>query len=166
MNIRVFIFDDDELIRTTLGYFLTQEGYLVSDFAQPDHCSLYYDKDCICGVKKTCADIIITDINMPGEDGMSFIEIQIRKGCKVEHIAVMSGDWEDPLLEKAKNIGCEVLYKPFSIIKLKNWLDSIRPDFIEKGEILHVPVYAKETKKDRQDEKPAISRLQATKTTS
>jgi len=166
MSIRVFVFDDDELIRTTLSYFLIQEGYQVSEFAQPDHCSLYYEKDCICGAKQACADIIITDINMPGENGLSFIENQIQKGCKVGHIAVMSGDWEDPDLEKAKEIGCEVLYKPFSIVKLKNWLDSIRTDFSEKNDIRSVPVYIGDTKNAKKEQKSGMSRLNATKTTS
>ena len=129
MSIRVFIFDDDELIRTTLSYFVEQEGYKVSAFAQPDHCSIYFSDDCMCSQKEPCSDIIITDVNMPGVNGLKFIENQIRKGCKVQHIAVMSGDWTDPGLKQAKTWGCQVFYKPFSILKLKNWLDSIRQDF-------------------------------------
>lgn len=165
MSVRVFIFDDDDLIRTTLSFFLAQEGYLVSEFAQPDHCSLYYEKECICGAKQACADIIITDINMPGENGLTFIENQIQKGCKVEHIAVMSGDWEDPDLEKAKELGCQVLYKPFSIIKLKNWLDSIRADFSYQNKRNNVALYMKDAKPKKNGKTSGISRLNTTKTT-
>jgi DNA-binding NarL/FixJ family response regulator len=142
MPIQVFVFDDDELIRTTLGYFLKQEGFLVSEFAQPDHCSLYYDNDCLCQAKSACADIIITDINMPGENGLQFVENQIKKGCKIEHVAVMSGDWEDPFLKKAQQLGCRVFYKPFSIIEMKQWLDEIRKDFMEEPVNPALPIYA------------------------
>ncbi len=123
---KVFILDDDELIRTTLTYFLKQEGYQVESFSQPDRCPVYFSTNCICQANSHCADIIITDINMPGQGGIDFIENQIRKGCKVTHIAVMSGDWASQEMKKAKNLGCKTFSKPFSILAMKEWLDSLK----------------------------------------
>jgi DNA-binding NarL/FixJ family response regulator len=164
MSIKVFVFDDDELIRTTLSYFLKQEGFLVSEFAQPDHCSLYYDENCLCPVKNACANIIITDINMPGENGLQFVENQVRKGCKVEHVAVMSGDWEDPFLKRAQQLGCQIFYKPFSIIEMKEWLDKIRRDFQEDITSIPQTVYGKVKKKASKESRTLDSRSKAVKT--
>ena len=161
MSIQVFVFDDDELIRTTLSYFLKQEGFLVSEFAQPDHCSLYYDEECLCPAKSDCADIIITDINMPGENGLQFVENQLRKGCKVEHVAVMSGDWEDPFLKRAHQLGCQIFYKPFSIIEMKNWLDKIRKDFQEEETLPQIPVYSKDENKAINEKNTRVLRSKA-----
>ncbi len=128
MAIRVYVLDDDELIRITLSSFLEQEGYEVSAFAQPDHCPIYYSKTCGCKKGQACADIIITDLNMPGQSGMDFIENQIRRGCKVNHIAVMSGDWSDPGLNKARHMGLMVFLKPFSILHIRKWLRQVRQE--------------------------------------
>jgi DNA-binding response OmpR family regulator len=163
MSIEVFIFDDDELIRTTLSFFLKQEGFAVSAYAQPDHCSLYYDKECFCVAKEACADIIITDMNMPGMNGLKFVENQVKKGCKVEHVAVMSGDWEDPFLKRAQELGCQIFYKPFSIFEMKKWLDRIRRDIQEYKSSLQIPDFMSGQNKTLKEKRTRISRLKAAK---
>ena len=136
MAIRILVFDDDELIRITLANFLKQEGYEVASFNQPDHCPLYYSEACTCQEENGCADIIITDLNMPGTSGVNFIEKQLRQGCKVKRIAVMSGDWGDSGLVRAKKLGCMVFKKPFSILDMKKWLDGIRKDFQDEPVVM------------------------------
>jgi hypothetical protein len=102
---------------------------------------------------------------MPGVSGLNFIENQIRKGCKVQHIAVMSGDWKDPGLKMAKEWGCQVFYKPFSILKLKNWLDTIRENFATNQAALTIPAPDLLKKKIRNsDAKPKFLRKQSPKT--
>jgi DNA-binding response OmpR family regulator len=123
---KVLVLDDDDLIRSTLFYFLQQEGYHVEAYAQPDHCPIYLSNQCICQVNEPCADIIITDINMPGTGGIEFIQSQLRKGCKVTHIAVMSGDWESGQMKIARDLGCKTFLKPFSILAMKKWLESLQ----------------------------------------
>lgn len=128
MALRTFIFDDDELIRSTLKYFLESEGYEVYAFENPEQCPYYLYRPCTCEVNISCADVIITDINMPGENGIEFIENQIHHGCKVRNIAIMSGEWEGPHIAKARDLGCKVFRKPFSIIELRDWINSIRAE--------------------------------------
>jgi hypothetical protein len=69
---------------------------------------------------------------MPGTSGIKFIEKQLRQGCKVKKIAVMSGDWGDSGLVKAQELGCKVFKKPFSILDMKKWLEEIRKEFQDK----------------------------------
>ena len=143
MSVHVYVFDDDELIRSTLSYFLKQE--------------------CFCTANEACADIIITDINMPGMNGLKFVENQVKKGCKVEHVAVMSGDWEDPLLRSAHQLGCQIFYKPFSIHELKQWLDKIRKDILETKSDLQIPVNIIDRNKALEEKRARISKSRAVK---
>jgi YesN/AraC family two-component response regulator len=70
-----------------------------------------------------CVDIIITDVNMPNVSGLEFIKNQLKKGCKVKNIALMSGTWTDYESEYALRLGCQVFHKPFSLDELNKWLD-------------------------------------------
>jgi hypothetical protein len=44
-------------------------------------------------------------------------------GCKVKNVALMSGAWSEPDVEKAKSLGCTVFQKPFSLDEIGKWLD-------------------------------------------
>lgn len=161
MAIRVFIFDDDELIRMTLSSYLHQEGYEVAAFQQPDHCPLYFSDDCVCLKDQGCTDVIITDLNMPGTSGVKFIQRQLSHGCKVKKIAVMSGDWGDPALDIARDLGCKIFKKPFSILEIKKWLDEVRRsiEHTNTGESLVVWNQMKEEKQKNAKIKPALTAL-------
>lgn len=60
---------------------------------------------------------------MPNISGLDFIDAQVRKGCKIENIAIMSGAWSDSSLKRARDLGCAVFEKPFTLAALKGWLD-------------------------------------------
>lgn len=161
MAIRVFIFDDDELIRMTLSSYLNQEGYEVAAFQQPDHCPLYFSDDCVCPKEQGCTDVIITDLNMPGTSGVKFIQKQLSRGCKVKKMAVMSGDWGDPALDIARDLGCKIFKKPFSIFEIKKWLDEVRSS-IEHENIKESPVIWNQMKEEKEKNakiKPAFTAL-------
>jgi CheY-like chemotaxis protein len=128
MAIRTFIFDDDELIRKTLSFFLKSEGYEVYDYPRPALCPYYLNQQCECGGAHSCTDVIITDLNMPGESGIEFVENQVQNGCKVKNIAVMSADWDNPAIDRAIALGCKIFQKPFSIIELRDWLANIKSE--------------------------------------
>lgn len=66
---------------------------------------------------------MITDIDMPNVSGLDFIDGQVRKGCKIQNIAIMSGAWSKLKVERAKDLGCEVFKKPFTLSALTEWLD-------------------------------------------
>ena len=79
---------------------------------------------CKCNKQTPCADFFITDINMPGMTGISFIEQQKEKGCKVSHIAIMSATWSKSEYNKVKELGCKVFEKPFGLNDLLQWMKS------------------------------------------
>lgn len=119
---RAIIIDDDRLLRTSLIDMLEGWGYEVISCAEPVFYSVFLDRGCDCRAEHVCADIIITDVNMPHMTGLDFIDKQKHKGCKVSNIAVMSGAWDDEKIEYAERLGCTVFDKPFQIDKLKKWI--------------------------------------------
>ena len=124
MKVRAIVLDDDDTVRTLIGDILKDRGYEVFNSSAPTFCPIYLDSNCSCPVDTHCANIIITDVIMPGMTGLEFIENQQRNGCKVQNIAVISGRWPEEVLEHAKRLGCHTFNKPFKIDEIKKWLDT------------------------------------------
>jgi two-component system response regulator AtoC len=122
-RLRVLVFEDNELIRSVLWRILEKRGYEVFTFPDPDSCPLYLAPTCPCPGDEACADIIITDIRMPKTSGLEFIENQLKKGCKVKNIGLMSSTWVDYEVECAQRLGCLAFPKPFNLNELNEWFD-------------------------------------------
>jgi DNA-binding response OmpR family regulator len=120
---RIFIFEDNDILRDTLEYILNERGYEVFAFSDPRLCRVYDSINHNCGTDHACADIIISDVNMPTKTGFELIKEQQQKGCKVKFRALMSGDWTDFSLKEARELGCYVFHKPINMKKLFRWLD-------------------------------------------
>jgi len=95
-------------------------------------CPVYDSINHKCPVDHACADIIISDVNMPSKTGLELIKDRQQKGCKVKYRALMSGDWTDSDLKYAQDLGCHIFHKPFDIRIMLKWLDDcvekIKPD--------------------------------------
>ena len=62
---------------------------------------------------------------MPYVNGIDFVEVLKRIGCKCRHIAMMSGDWQDCYLQKASVLGVHIFSKPFHVQQFEHWLESV-----------------------------------------
>jgi CheY-like chemotaxis protein len=125
---RVLIFEDNDILRATLKHILDELGYEVFTYPDPAMCPVYDSVHHNCPLDHPCADIIISDVNMPTKTGLELIKDRQQKGCKIKYRALMSGDWTDSDLKYAKELGCLIFHKPFNIKKMLKWLD----DCIEK----------------------------------
>lgn len=114
-RIRVLIFDDEEMIRNIFKVALQGRDYEILDYENPAMCPVYLEPECNCPFNTMCADIIITDIRMPEVNGFEFIKKQKEKGCKVEHIVMISAYAADDMLKEIERLGVKFLKKPFSI---------------------------------------------------
>ena len=112
MKIRAFVFDDDDRVRSVLTAILKERGYEVYEFSEPRLCPLLLDNTCPCPEGHVCADIVISDLNMPTMNGLAFIENQHRHGCKGEHFALLSGAYSDEELQKARSSDVRFLRSP------------------------------------------------------
>jgi DNA-binding response OmpR family regulator len=125
---RVLLFEDNDMLRSTLELILDERGYEVFAFANPGLCQVFDSVDHNCPADNACADIILSDVNMPSKTGLELIKERRQRGCKVKYRALMSGDWTDADLKYAHELGCQIFHKPFSIKELLKWFD----DCVEK----------------------------------
>lgn len=123
MRPRVLIFEDNDILRSALHYILIERGYEVFTFSAAAGCPVSESLNHICPADHACADIIISDVNMPTITGLEFIKQRQQKGCKVKYRALMSGDWTDSDLKTAKQLGCHIFQKPFDLKELLKWLE-------------------------------------------
>jgi YesN/AraC family two-component response regulator len=72
-----------------------------------------------------CADIVITDFNMPNMNGVELLKLQHDRGCaaQVENKAVMSAAITTQVKDEVDNLGCHFLEKPFKRADIKQWLE-------------------------------------------
>lgn len=107
---RILVIDDDPDVRGSLSRVLTRAGYEVVSAA-----------DGTAGIElqhNQPADVIITDIFMPGLDGLQTIRQLKKEGSAVRIIAVSGGDRTGTvdLKEHARLMGAfKVLSKPFEM---------------------------------------------------
>jgi CheY-like chemotaxis protein len=104
---KILIVDDNQSLATVIQYMLEQNGYEVSSaFDGLEGYSAYFQFQ---------PDLVITDIQMPGENGLELIS-HIREQDPAVKTIYMSGNLEkfnNLLEEEKKRFRINVLSKPF-----------------------------------------------------
>jgi len=136
VSYRALVFDDDQEIRQELWSFFAMKGYEVFTFPHPASCPLSEEKVCPCSNGQACSDIILSDLSMPIKDGLSFLEEQIKKGCKCKHIGLMSGYFIDEYVSKANLLGLKIFKKPFHLSELTSWLEQVESEIDPNRKLL------------------------------
>jgi CheY-like chemotaxis protein len=116
---RILVIDDDFIVRELLQDFFQMNGF--------ETVTLYDGSEALNIQRKYLFDLVITDILMPIQDGISTI-IQLRKEFPdLKIIAISGGDIfqdERNLLKKAEDVGaCRTFSKP---VPLKPLLRAIQ----------------------------------------
>ena len=113
---KVLVVDDNQLLASTLQDILEHEG-----------CEVMTAKDGIDGYSAYLLfepDLIITDIQMPGKNGLEMMEC-IRTHEPMIHTIYMSGDissFRASLLEEEKKYPVSVFEKPFPLARLTQFI--------------------------------------------
>ena len=103
----ILIIDDDDQFRKMLGNMLENEGYTVSEASSGEKGCIHFSEH--------PADLIITDLVMPGKSGIETAVI-IKEEYPDAKFILMSGcDWYgiDAEFEVAKSLGAITVKKPF-----------------------------------------------------
>lgn len=106
---RVLVIDDDEQLRALLSQILERAGYEVNEASNgSEGLALFKGKQ---------ADLVITDLIMPGKEGIETIIEMRREFPHVRLIAISGGGRKGPgdYLAMAKQLGAsKTVCKPFS----------------------------------------------------
>lgn len=108
---RILVVDDEENARMALARLLAKEGFLVDSVANGYEALNY--------LRHQPVQIIVTDINMPEMDGISFLKELNKSFPKMNVIMVTAYGGVESYLE-AMNLGAfEYINKPVKIDELK-----------------------------------------------
>jgi len=114
MTKSILVIDDDEAMRSTVRKILEREGYEVREARDgQEGLRLFRERP---------ADVVVTDLIMPGKEGMETI-VELREEAPDARILVVSGAGTmllDSTLSDAEAIGADAsLPKPFTVDQLR-----------------------------------------------
>jgi CheY-like chemotaxis protein len=117
---RILMFEDERSILRPICIFLRAQGYEVFGFTSPENCPIVTGGKCGCTRKRACADILITDMNMPGMTGYELVSMLAEKchGIPPQNMIVISATMAPEQRESCEDRGCQLLPKPFELGEL------------------------------------------------
>lgn len=111
MKGRLLIVEDEPGIRNLLAQLFRAEGY-ETDVAVDGEEAIVY-------LQEAAYDLLLMDVNMPGQTGIEVLRHQDRIGRRVRTI-LMTALGEKEAMEEAKRLGVVAFFgKPFDIFELK-----------------------------------------------
>jgi two-component system response regulator (stage 0 sporulation protein F) len=114
---RILVVDDEENARIALSKILTREGYEVAS-ASNGYEALNY-------LRGKEVELIITDINMPEMNGMSFLR-ELNRSYPASNVIMITAYGEVESYIEAMNLGAfEYINKPLKVDDLKKIITKI-----------------------------------------
>ncbi len=115
----ILIVDDESRFRFSLGLILKSHGFIV---LEAEHGGQALEILADNTLRDNEVDLVITDIKMPGFDGLELIKNIIDRKYSTQ-IIVMTGYGNRQTMESLKNMGCtRVVHKPFDQSDLMNMI--------------------------------------------
>ncbi len=109
---KVWIVDDDKSIRWVLEKALTNEDVNITSFAEP--------RQVLEKLEKETPDVVISDIRMPGMDGITLLEQIKQRSPNVSVIIVTAYSDLDRAVSAFREGAFEYLSKPFDVDEVVN----------------------------------------------
>lgn len=145
----LLIVEDEEDILELLEYTLQKEGFETIGFMQVN---AMLEKV----LEEENIDLILMDRNLPGIDGVTFIQNIKQKGFNVPVIYVTAKDKEEDILKGFSSYADDYITKPFNLKELTARVKAVLKRSKNDVEILKIKdiVYKKSNKKFYIDETP------------
>jgi CheY-like chemotaxis protein len=115
---RILVVEDDPHILRLISMWLQRQGHVVLE-ARNGLAALDL-------VRAEPVDILVSDINMPGMDGLTLIDSVMGEGCVRRGVVVLTNRWDHAAIsDRLADWGVQVLPKPFSPTRLSQLVDSM-----------------------------------------
>ena len=112
LKMRIMVVDDEENTRLALTRLLAREGYEVITATN--------GKDALNQIRTTAVELIITDLNMPVMNGLSFLR-ELNREHPSSHVIMLTAYGEVESYLEALDLGAfEYLNKPIKLEELLN----------------------------------------------
>ncbi len=117
---RVLVVDDEENTRLALTRLLSREGYQVRTASNGN--------EALCQLRNNPAELIITDLNMPEMNGLTFLR-ELNREHPMSNVIMITAFGEVESYLEALNLGVfEYINKPIRLEELKKVMGKIFPD--------------------------------------
>ncbi|MFA7569785.1 MAG: response regulator transcription factor [Sulfurimonadaceae bacterium] len=145
----ILIVEDEEDILELLEYTLQKEGFETIGFLQVNATLEHV-------LEEEEIDLILMDRNLPGMDGIMFIQNIKQKGFNMPVIYVTAKDKEEDILTGFSSYADDYITKPFNLKELSARVKAVLKRSKKEVELLKVKdiVYKKSNKKFYINEKP------------
>lgn len=119
MGKNVLLVDDSSTMRKIIGRSLRQAGISFDNIFEAGD-----GLEALAILEKERVDIVLSDINMPNMDGISFLrEKSVRDGIKDIPVLMISTETGDDIIGEAKSLGAVgAIKKPFTPDKVNEIL--------------------------------------------
>jgi DNA-binding response OmpR family regulator len=124
MKFRAILCENNEYIRKILVFILQERGHEVFTYKDAKDLFLSSCAKCKGNHKEICADIIIPEVSISKDNGLGVLEELKNNGCRVKNIALVSDNWAEIDISKAKELGCSIFYKPVAPEELFEWIET------------------------------------------
>jgi DNA-binding response OmpR family regulator len=114
---RILLAEDDREMRRALGWGLRRAGYDVREFADACDLSDHIADQLVCHRGGALAELIISDIRMPGGSGLGLLE-GLREFDGATPVILITAFGSASTHAVAAALGARVLDKPFDIEEL------------------------------------------------
>ena len=128
-NARILIVDDEKNIRNVIAQALESLGHSV-------HVA-FDGKDAMMQLEADPYDLILTDLNMPGIDGIELLRRAVEKYPAIQIAVISAHGTVENAVEAMKLGAVDFLQKPFTPKELRNFVYNI----LERGQTNQEPDY-------------------------
>ncbi len=105
MDFRIFVADDDDIVRDVITTILSREGYAVASFRD--------GLEAISRLSVEDVHLVVTDLMMPGANGIDVLKYAVRSNPDIAVIILTAYGTLDTTLEAIKEGAYDYLTKPF-----------------------------------------------------
>ncbi len=113
----ILVVDDDDAVRLMLARLLESQGYLVAQ--APDA------REARRLLGERTFDLLVADVVMPGESGLSLVEHARHNGANIPVVLVSGYAADDPADFANNHDGVHFVPKPFGADELLTLIDSV-----------------------------------------